>query len=203
LTIPLAVVGSQVAHSFAYRFTTPHGPDWSHELAATGHAYLTYAPVVLAVCLLLVVLALAGEVRHLVGRGTLRGATRPRALGFAVSAPAIFVSQEHLERLLHDGAFPWTAVLQPTFVVGLLLQLPFALAAFAIALVLLRAVGSLSRLLLPVRRPRLRAVDMPRPSIEVYTPRVPVLRVPRPPCSSPDVLRAAHAPPASTSKGRS
>jgi hypothetical protein len=49
LTMPLAVVGSQLAHALAYRLMTPSDAERAHELAATGHAYLSYAPVVLAV----------------------------------------------------------------------------------------------------------------------------------------------------------
>jgi hypothetical protein len=52
--------------------------------------------------------------------------------------PAAFALQEHMERLLHHGEFPWSAVLEPTFALGLLLQLPIALAAWLVAHLLLR-----------------------------------------------------------------
>jgi hypothetical protein len=168
------VVGSQVAHSLAYRLFTPPGAERSHELAATGHSYLTYAPAALALCVVLVVFALAGELRHhLVRTGSRSG--RPSVLGFAVLAPAIFISQEHLERLVQDGAFPWTAALQPTFGVGLLLQLPFALIAYVLARLLLRAVGSLSRLLAGPPLQALRGGCVRRPALRAFGPRVPAL----------------------------
>jgi hypothetical protein len=66
-------------------------------------------------------------------------------------APAIFVCQEHFERLLHDGVFPWGAVADRTFVVGLALQLPFAAVAYVLARLLLRAVRSLGGLLANAR----------------------------------------------------
>ena len=66
---------------------------------------------------------------------------------FAVLPPLAFALQEHLERLLHAGAVPWTAVLEPTFLPGFLLQLPFALLAFAVARALLGAAVLLARLL--------------------------------------------------------
>jgi hypothetical protein len=44
-----------------------------------------------------------------------------------------------LELSLHTGHFGWRAVLAPTFLPGLALQLPFACAAYALARVLLRA----------------------------------------------------------------
>ena len=58
--------------------------------------------------------------------------------------PIAFVVQEIAERLIHTGHVPWTLPLQPAFLFGLALQLPFALAALLVAWVLdsaARAVG--------------------------------------------------------------
>lgn len=174
LTVPLAVVGSQLAHALAYRLVTPAEALRSHELTATGHSYLAYAPVALAVCGVLVVLALVGELGHLM---TARnpGNARPSAARFAALAPAIFVFQEHFERLFHDGVFPWDAAFQPTFVVGLLLQLPFAAAAYLLARLLLRVVDSLGRVLAARPRARLLGCAPRRPRVCLVIPRVPVL----------------------------
>jgi hypothetical protein len=49
------------------------------------------------------------------------------------------VLQEVLELSLHTGQFGWRAALAPTFLPGLALQLPFALAAYLMARLLLRA----------------------------------------------------------------
>jgi hypothetical protein len=174
LTMPLAVVGSQLAHALAYGLATPSDAERTHELAATGHAYLSYAPIALAVCTVLVVLALAGELGQLLTDRTLR-TTRPSAAGFAALAPAIFICQEHFERLVHDGVFPWDAALQPTFAVGLLLQAPFAVAAYVLARLLLRVVRTLGRLLSGRPRARVLAYAPSRPAIRLVSPRVPVL----------------------------
>jgi hypothetical protein len=40
LTLPLAVVGSQLGHALAYRLITSNEAERDHELTATGHAYL-------------------------------------------------------------------------------------------------------------------------------------------------------------------
>ena len=48
-----------------------------------------------------------------------------------------FAVQEHLERLLHDGPL-WATALEPVFLLGLLLQLPFALGAALLARALAR-----------------------------------------------------------------
>lgn len=174
LTLPLVVVGSQVAHALAYRLVTRDDAERAHELAATGHAYLAYAPPALAVCSVLVVLALAGELGHVLSSHRSRAAG-PSAVGFAVLAPAIFVSQEHFEKLLHDGGFPWGAALQLSFVIGLLLQLPFALAAYLLARVLLGAVRSLGRWLVTPPRPRQRGCLGAPPGTFLFVPRVPAL----------------------------
>ena len=56
---------------------------------------------------------------------------------FFLLPPITFALQEHAERLLHSGHLPLAAALEPTFLIGLALQLPFALAALAIARLLL------------------------------------------------------------------
>ena len=174
LTLALAVIGSQLAHELAYRLVTPDGAQRAHELARTGHAYLVYAPAALAVCSVLVLIALVAELRHLLSeRGT--APARPSAPTFAALAPAIFVLQEHFERLFHDGAFPWDACLEPTFAVGLLLQIPVALAAYLIARLLLCAVRTLGRLRAGPLRRRVSVHGLVRPATLLFVPRVPVL----------------------------
>lgn len=174
VTLPLAVAGTQLAHAFAYRVVSPDAGERAHELSATGHAYLAYLPLMLAVGTVLVVLALAVEIRHIVGAPG-RSGLRPSAWGFAALAPAIFTCQEHFERLVQDGVVPWGAALAPSFVAGLLLQLPFALAAYALARLLLRVARSLARLLARRPRPRRVGVAVPRPVVCVAIPRVPAL----------------------------
>ena len=97
VTLPLAVAGTQMAHAIAYRITASTN-ERAHELSATGHGYLAYLPLALAIGAVLVAFALAAEVRHVATRSE-RAALRPRAWQFAIVAPAIFVSQEHFERL--------------------------------------------------------------------------------------------------------
>ena len=140
------MVGSQVAHALAYRLGTGNDAERTHELAASGHGYLEYAPIALAVCAALVALALARELGGFL-RGDAGGSSGPSALSFAVLAPAIFIGQEHFERLTHEGAFPWTLLLEQTFVLGLALQLPAALVAYVLARLLLRATRAVARLL--------------------------------------------------------
>jgi hypothetical protein len=131
------VGGWVAAHGLAYRIAVPDAAERRHLLEETGHAYLDPAPL-----LALIVSLLA------VGFGCclLRGRTGFRTpWAFALLPPGAFVVQEHLERALHEGQLPLTAALDPTFAVGLLLQLPFAAAALFVARALLALADALSR----------------------------------------------------------
>jgi hypothetical protein len=119
---PVVAAGVLVSHALAYRLTSTPTERF--------HAYLEHAPQVL------LVLALSAIV--LGGFGRRRVA--PPARVFPLIAVTTFVLQEHVERLVHGGSFP-ILVTSPAFVVGLLLQIPTALVAWALARWLLAAVG--------------------------------------------------------------
>lgn len=152
-TVGLAVAGSQLAHTAVYRIVEPSADQRAHLLADTGHAYLHYMPLALALLSVLVVLALFSEAR-LAGGGA--AGAGPRLWTFAVIAPATFACQEVFERMLHDGAMPWGAPLERTFLLGLALQLPFAIGAYALARLLLGAAHVVGRLLAAPRPPAAR-----------------------------------------------
>jgi hypothetical protein len=171
--MPLMLAGSQAAHVLAYRWAYPGLHLRVTALLASGHGYMAYEPLVLGfalaallVCLLVVArdAALGREARPL----------PPWA--FALLPPLGFTLQEHVERWLHSGVFPWFTVLDPTFRLGLLLQLPFALAAYLAARVLLRVAEHVGRTLRaasapPRRRSEARSfasparVELPRLSL--------------------------------------
>ncbi len=133
-TVPLLAAGLLAGHALAYRLAIPDGDARAHALAHSGHGYLAYAPAALAVCLTLVLAALA-----LRARAAFRGESRPRSAPPAIVAmlpPAAFVLQEYLERVVHSGHLAWTVALAPTFLLGLALQLPVALAALVVAQIL-------------------------------------------------------------------
>jgi len=118
---PVSAAGVLVAHALAYRLTsTPTDPF---------HEYLAHAPQVL------LLLTLSGLV--LAGFGTRRDA--PPAWVFPAVAVATFVAQEHVERLVHGGGVP-ILVTTSVFLVGLTLQIPVALVAWALARRLLAVV---------------------------------------------------------------
>lgn len=150
LSLPVALAGSAAAHALAYRVVEPDAHERAHLLAASGHGYLGQLRLLAAAA---VALALAGFVRQaaLAARGH-EAAGPPYVV--ALVPPLAFVLQEHLERALHDGFFPASALLQPTFLVGLALQLPFALLALAVARLLARTAAALGRLLAAPQRLR-------------------------------------------------
>ncbi len=131
---PVVAGGVLAAHALAYRLT---GTPSEHV-----HDYLEHAPQVL------LLLALSGAVLGGLGRA---GKT-PAAHVFPLVAVTTFLLQEHLERVLHGGSFP-ILVTSPAFLVGLLLQIPFAIVAWSLARWLLAAVGGLRTRRL-VLRPR-------------------------------------------------
>jgi hypothetical protein len=128
--LPLAVASWLGAHCFAYWLVSPGAEQHMGLHAERGHAYLGYTPAILIWGL---ALALAGLVLC-VGEG-LRGRrpSRPPLRLFALLPPVGFAVQEHLERLVATGGIPHDLWTEPTFLVGLALQLPFALAALLVA----------------------------------------------------------------------
>jgi hypothetical protein len=154
LTLPLAVIGAQLAHEVAYRLVESGAHERAHLLADTGHGYLRLTAAGLGVLVAAIFFSLVLEVRSL-GRDA--APQRPRLWAFAAFVPATFIFQEHAERLLHDGAFPWGAALEPTFLVGIVLQLPFAVLAYAVARLLLGVARALAALLRRAEPPRLPA----------------------------------------------
>jgi hypothetical protein len=148
LAAPLMLAGTQAAHAVAYRLVYPEAALRWHELALTGHGYLGYATPAIGVVAAMQLLGFAA-----VAADTFRG-RRPRPLpawAFALLPPLAYALQELTERFVHGSSDVWRAVQEPTFRVGLVLQLPFALAAWLLARLLLRAARSVGRLLASLR----------------------------------------------------
>jgi hypothetical protein len=146
LTLPLVLAGTEAAHGLAYRLVYPQ----LHEriLLATGHAYLAWLPLVLGMGGALAAAALLAAALD-----AARGRTPDKlpAWAFAALPPVAFVLQEVMELSLHTGTFGWRAVLAPTFLPGLALQLPLAALAYLLARFLLRTAERLGRALAHAR----------------------------------------------------
>jgi hypothetical protein len=155
LTVPLALAGTQVAHALVYGAAVP---------VDEIHRYLTYLPLAGGLALAALTVGLTGAARAGVG---------VPAWPFAFVGPLVFSLQEHLERLQHGDGALWLTAAEPTFVAGLLLQVPFALLAYAAAKALLAATRVIARALARPRRLRLRPHLLPRPVVAVVAPRIP------------------------------
>lgn len=133
--LPAIAVGSQVAHGLAYWWAYPQAHLRVTELAYSGHSYLAYAPAAIAflaaVQLIAFVVAVLDRVRG-------RPVRALPAWVFLFIPELGFVLQEHVERLVAAGRFPWWTTLEPSFWRGLVLQIPLGIAAYLVALLLLR-----------------------------------------------------------------
>ena len=134
LAVPLMLAGSQAAHALAYVWVYPQAHARVRVLLAAGHGYLTWLPVGLA----------------------LTGA----AACVALAVTAADAARGPPPRGLPAAAF---ALLPPTFLPGLLLQLPFALATYVAARLLLRAAQHAGRALASRPVPRTLVLASPAP----------------------------------------
>jgi hypothetical protein len=129
LALPLSAIGMLVAHQLAWEVA-------SHDHGANGdHGYLQYGAIFAALAAGTVIVAAATQLIR-VSRGS-DIASSPSARVFAVIPIVAFVLQEHLEHLVFSRELEVTYFLSPPFLLGLALQLPFALAAMVVARLIL------------------------------------------------------------------
>lgn len=143
LSVPLMLAGTEVAHFVAFRIVYPDAWERSQALQQSGHSYFGWLPLLGGIALAVLVSSV-----FLHGRQARNGQSTQLAqaslLRFAALPPLAFALQEHLEALVHSGSISGV-VTAPTFVIGLLLQLPFALLAYLVARVLLGAAERVGR----------------------------------------------------------
>lgn len=173
LAFALTVAGWISAHEVAYRLAIPHPHARSSKLAETGHAYFAYGSLVAALCLMVALLCTAGLVARPHG---LRPPSGRLLLLFVLLPPLGFALQELMEGLLATGGLPYEDALEPTFLVGILLQLPFALAALVVARALFAFARCLARRSGGAGRPKLVSVELSWPPVvDGRPPRLPAL----------------------------
>ena len=169
---PIALIGSLIAHQLSYAIQAPGAIARAQLLASTGNGYLRHLPLIAAACLASASIGVVLEVVPSKGRSLGRVTAWPLAL----VAPLAFTFQEHLERFLHDGAFPTHLVFEPVFLIGLALQVPFALLAWGVARALLLAARRVVRSLGGrMRRQPARLAVQRLPLAAVWLVRWPVL----------------------------
>jgi hypothetical protein len=173
VAVPLMLAGSQAAHVLAYRWAYPESQIRLDALVRTGHGYLSLLPFALAVT------GAAGALSLLAAAADASRGRRVRPLpawAFALLPLAGFAVQEYVERWLYSGVVPWHEVAAPTFLRGLLLQLPFGALAWLAARLLLRAATRIGRALAsPPPRPRPAPLQLLVPAAPALPPRRPLL----------------------------
>jgi hypothetical protein len=138
LSIAVAASGALAAHALAYRLVEPDAERRRHLLEETGHGYLDLK----LFGAFLTAVALVGFIARVFAGGRRAGA--PPLWLFALAPPLGFVLQEQAEHALHSNALSVDPLLAPTFLIGLLLQVPFALAALLAARTLLATADALA-----------------------------------------------------------
>lgn len=143
VSLALMAVGGLTAHALAYRLVDSetggaHGAAHEQEV----HGYLAYWPLCVAVSGAALIVSLAAIAFT---RARSHARLAPPLWLFALVPPLGFAVQEHLERLIASGVFPYAVTLEATFVVGLILQLPFALAAYLAARALIALAVAVAR----------------------------------------------------------
>ena len=175
LSLALMAVGGVVAHMLAYRLAMPDDAMRGHALAHTGHAQggMAHWQLCVAVC---GSVALVGLFASLVDRVRGAGPLRVPLWIFALVPPVGFAVQEHLERLVSGSALAQLTVVEPVFLIGVVLQLPFAFLAYLAARALLALAVALVGTLRAPRRARLVSHELLlAPTLERRAPRASVL----------------------------
>lgn len=156
VSLPLSGGGMLLAHELAWQ-SAGHGAE-----AEAGHGYLGYLGVFAALGAAALIVASITQLVRAAGGGDV--ARAPSAWVFAVVPVVGFVLQEHLEHLAVHRELEVSHFLSTPFLLGLALQLPFALGALLASRTVLRFVHDLARAIgtaLTLSAPELARVVVP------------------------------------------
>jgi hypothetical protein len=183
VALPIAAASWLSAHCLGYLLVPPAKPDTMHHHMDESHNWFASMPVLVAAGVTVLAAGLVLCVGE--GWGGRQGSSPAPSRVFALLPAVGFVVQEHLEHFLASGSAPYEVALEPTFLTGLALQLPFALGALLLA-------GRLSAL--GYRFGRLLARAIPAAPVVDRQP-IPVVSLMRPArVAASSVLAPAHAP---------
>ena len=162
------VLGSLVGHSLGYRWAVSDVHERTELLDASGHGYLAYTSLVVAVALTLVGAALFSRARA-AARGHRWSAAPPWL--FALLPPITFAVQEYAERL-YSGDVALSGADGRAVLIGLLLQVPIALVALSLAWALARTADAVGRALAESPGDRIADFLLPRTAQSLSRPRL-------------------------------
>jgi hypothetical protein len=178
IVLPLMVAGSMGAHALSRLLagTPVEGAvgadvDGGSDRASVGVAAHSVLPIGV-----LSAFAVAVGVSWLLGRARGRRRNGASPWVFFVLPPLAFSAQELIERVVRAEAAPFHAAVEPRFLAGLALQVPFGLVALVVARLLLRAVRRIVQALVQ-QQPVLagRGLAVLRLPIVFELPRIPAL----------------------------
>lgn len=150
-SLSVCVASWLIAHSLAYRLVASGDEGSGALVERSGHGHLAFSPYLMAVSVTVLVLALGGAVA-----AGAAGRARPGVpLAPFVLLPLLdYICHVGLESLQHGGEVSAGAALEPVFLLGLALQVPFALALLLLARTAIAWAEALGRGLTPRWRPR-------------------------------------------------
>jgi hypothetical protein len=157
--VPLVAAGTEVAASFVDAFA----PKRYETVELFSRSNMSHN-------LLPLVAALGGAVLLCAVWSFATNAPAARGLPrlvFACLPPLAFALQEHVEYVLGHGQVPWTLVINPIFAAGLLLQIPFAVAAYLLARLLVEVAVAIAGRASEQRAARQRTAISARPCRDV------------------------------------
>lgn len=128
--LPVLATGWFGAHEVGHRLAMPEARAYGHFLHESGHLQLVL--VLSLVALLLAFVARAARAARVQAGGSIS------CWPFVVLPPLGIVAEELANRVLHDGLLDPAIALEPTFLVGLAVQVPFGSAAYVVARMLAR-----------------------------------------------------------------
>lgn len=143
IVLPLMVVGSVAAHLLSYPLVAARVEGGGHEGAERSSSGLA-AHSVLPLGLVAALLA-AGGLSWLLALARSRQGRGASPWLFLVLPSLAFSVQEFGERLMHVEGAPFRAALEPRFLIGLALQIPFGLVALLVARLFLRVAERIVR----------------------------------------------------------
>lgn len=173
LTTPILVVSLFAGHELGYRIAHSHADERARALEESGHDYFSYAPFVVAALVAIAVVGLGLRVR-----AAISGRSRAhQSWAAALLAPLAFVMLEVGERL-YQGESALAALTAPEVIAGLVLQLPFALAALFVARLLTRFADAVGVALRSPARPSPRRQLLALFPVPADLPRIRVVALP-------------------------
>jgi hypothetical protein len=130
VTLPFAAASVVLGHAIAYRATGMPADNL--------HGYLEHAPQVVLILATIALVGLAGDSR----------ARRRSPVPLASVGAVAFVTQEHLERLIHTGHLPFLLA-SPVLWLGIALQIPLAAVIWIVARTVAEDIAAPARRLPP------------------------------------------------------